>query len=224
MTTILAFFLYGIFVTLDYICLPNSPGISIVNRLIICLLYIVAFYATFVQNFMQKFHQLVISIMCMIGTFGILHMIFFSKSTELAHMTYYEGLFDVMTGSFILGRLLFFNAILVAGFMLITYGGSALYYQTILHSPESNLMYISNFMTITVAFIIGLVCCYLFEKNSRLDFLTRYTIAVKAQDLLVYYENTKPSPKEFLDLINGIRHSPTKLQELLNELIAFRNS
>jgi hypothetical protein len=222
-TLILSFITYGMFSILDIFCLPETRFHTMAIRLVYCLSSLIVLGVSLFEDFFRNFHQIIMFILSLIAEGGIILMIVFSKPVEMGYTTYYAGLIHVLLFIFAFTRLLFFNATLIGCFVIFSYGILAVYYQNAFSSFENTALFISNILFLSVSCVIGAIACYSFEQNSRLDFLTRYTIAHKSQELLAYYEHTKPSPKQLLDLINGIRHSPSKLQEFLMELLVIKN-
>nr|WP_016562535.1 hypothetical protein [Trichormus variabilis]AGO03676.1 putative PAS/PAC sensor protein [Trichormus variabilis ATCC 29413] len=222
--SIYAFIFYGLFGLADIFCLPETKFVSIPIRIGVCITAMIWLLTSFFENFFKKFNQIIIVFVTLIASGGIIYMIASSRSTELGYTTYYAGLILVMFYIFLFSRLLFLNAMLVALFIVAGYGIIAVIYQNSLSSFQNTGLFINNTIFLAILCVVGSIACYLFEQNSRLDFLTRYTIAYKAQELLAYYEHTNPTPKELLDMINGIRHSPRKLQEFLTEILAFQSS
>lgn len=176
-----AFTFYGLFAIADIFCLPETKIISIPIRLVFCLITIIVFCTSFFEKVFQKFNQTIIIIVALMGGLGITFMIAFSKPTELGYTTYYAGLIHIMFYIFLFARLLFLNAVLVGFLIIFGYGIMAIYFQNLLSSFENTALFMSNILFLIVSCVVGSIACYLFEQNSRLDFLTRYTIAYKSQ-------------------------------------------
>ena len=217
LTNIYGIINYGGFTILDRICLPETTSNSDYIRLVFCLISAVTFGITFLEKFFEENHQFMTMIVTSLSTIGIICMTVLSKPTELGYTTYYAGLIQVLFYVFAFSRLLFPNALLVGSFTALSYAIAATCFQNLLASPESTSLFINNFLLLIICCIIGSISCHLMEKNARAEFMTRYGIALKSQELLAYYESYKPSPQELLDMINQIRHNPEQLKKFLEE-------
>lgn len=213
---------YALFGFLDIFSLPETKLISIQVRVVYCAIATVILCTSlFFGEYFQEIHQVMITAMAFAGGMGVILMIAFSKPLEMGYATYYSGLIQILFFIFAFSRLRFLKAILVSIFHVLSYLAICIYYQNAFSSPDTIALLITNFLFLTISCLVGAIACHQFENNSRLEFWTRYAIAHKSQELLCYYEHTKPSPKQLLDMINGIRHSPKKLQEFLIEIIKY---
>ena len=148
---------------------------------------------------------------------GIISMIVVSKPTEIGYTTYYSGLIHVLLYIFTFSRLLFLKALILSSLIAIGYGLAATCFQNLTSSPENASLFINNLLFLIICCVVGSISCDLMEKNARAEFNTRYGIALKSKELLVYAETYKPSPQEFLDMINEIRHNPEQLKKFLEQ-------
>ena len=217
LTTIFGIINYGGFVIIDKICLPETHLISDYMRLTFCLLCVLAFGVTFLEKFFEKNYQLIIMILTSLSAIGIICMAVFSKPTEMGYTTYYAGLIHVMFYIFTFSRLLFANALLVGGLMAANYGLAAICFQNVITSPEKISLFLNNLFFLIICCVVGSISCHLMEKNAREEFTTRYFISKKSKELLELNKTYNPSPQEFLDMINQIRHNPQELKKFLEQ-------
>ena len=217
LTTIFAIINYGGFGIIDTICLPNTNSISIFIRLIFCLIALVIFCLSYFEEFFEKHHQLITIILASSSAIGIISMIVVSKPTEIGYTTYYSGLIHVLFYIFTFSRLLFLKALILSSLIAIGYGLAATFFQNLTTSPENTSLFINNLLFLIICCVVGSISCRLMENNARAEFNTRYGIALKSKELLVYAETYKPSPQELLDMINKIRHNPEQLKKFLEQ-------
>lgn len=215
---------YGIFVFVDAVYLPETVPVSSSIRLYFCLYCTSTLLLSFKEKIFERLHQILIGIGSSIGGIGIVLMLAASQPTELGYSTYYMGLIQVLFYVFLFSGLLFKNAIIVGCLIVGGHTLTAAQLYNVLESPEKAALFINNSVFLVTACLIGTIACNFFERNLRSDFLTRYAIAYKAQELLAYYEHHKPTSKQLWDMINGIRHSPQKLEEFLMELVKFQRA
>ncbi|MFM7423880.1 MAG: hypothetical protein ACKO7W_02555 [Elainella sp.] len=221
-STVYSFIYYVPFIYVDIVYIPRAIYFSAFMRGLFGLYCIFVFLLSFRKSIFEKFHQSLVGVAAFMGGIGIVLMLAFSRPTDLGYSTYYIGLVLVLMYNFMFSGLLFMNAAIVGFLLVIGHTFITISFQNILESPDKIALFINNSIFLIIAYVIGAIACNFFERNFRSDFLTRYTIAYKAQELLAYHEHHKPTPKQLLDMINGIRHSPKKLEEFLMELLKFQ--
>jgi tetrahydromethanopterin S-methyltransferase subunit B len=219
---LLAMFHVAAFALLDVYVIPETIGTAIPFRIVICLFLIGVFAATFQQRFWMKYNQIGLIATVIFGSTNFMMIVALPRPTELGFVTYYAGYLTFIFYIFLLAGLRFTNAIISALILFIEYEIAAIFIQKVSNVAEGVALLINNTVFLGCSILVGAIACNLIERNLRLDFLTRYTIAYKAQELLAFYEHQKPSPRQLLDMINGIRHSPRKLEEFLLEMLAFQ--
>jgi hypothetical protein len=217
-----AFLSYGIFSIVDFFCLPETKVVALSIRAIICITLVLILILSFQENLFEKLYQKIIAAGSSLLGIGIVSMVAFSTVSELAYVTYYTGLIQSIFGIALFTRLLFVNATFVAFTFFASYEVIALSVQDLLSSAEGLALFVNNTLFLLNACAGAAIACNFFERNARLDFLTRYTIAHKAQELLALHEHLNPTPRQLLEMINGIRHSPKRLEAFLLEIASLR--
>jgi hypothetical protein len=206
---------YAIFAIDDYYCLPESRGVSLAIRISMCTVAALLYIASFSESFFEKNYQLMVAATVFLAGCGINVMIAISTPGEIGYATYYGGLIHVTYLLFFLCRIRFKVALVIGIANVAIYEIIAIYLQDLLASPAEIALLINNSLFLISALIIGAISCNVIERNNWLDFLTMRVISYKASELLAYYEVEKPTPRQLLDLISNIRHSPRKLEEYL---------
>lgn len=217
-----AFLFYGLFGIADLVCMPETKNISLAIRAVFCLIAASAFSLSFQEAIFEEIYQKFISAGAILSGLGIVGMIAISKPHELAYMTYYTGLIQVIFYVFLFTRLRFINATFVGIVFVLGYEITALTLQKLPLSAEGLALFVNNTLFLLSACLGASIACNFFECNARLDFLTRYTIAHKAQELLALHEHLNPTPRQLLEMINGIRHSPKRLEAFLLEIASLK--
>lgn len=215
---------YSAFAIDDYYCLPETGKLAAVIRVLMFAIAIFVWVASFREVFFKKYYQLIMGSVAVYAGCGINLMIAFSRPGEVAYATYYGGLIEVMYFFFFLCRVRSSYAVPMGLLLVMTYEGIAIGLQGLLESAAGIVLLVNNSLFLISAFVIGAIACNVIERNSWLDFLTMRTIAYKTSELLAYYESEKPTPRQLLDLISNIRHSPQMLEHFLIDFEKFKHS
>lgn len=214
LSLIMSFFLYLSFVFLDKYCSSQASHILSI-RLVICSFIVFVFCKSFQENF-NRYYQLLVGSLGLMGGIGIILMIFMSSQNDLAYVTYYSGLILVYMAIYSVYRIRFFRAVIVGTCILLIYNALTIYKMMIFDQINWLLLINSDFFLVS-ANIIGAVISNLYERSARLDFLMRYIVSDKLLEIYRYYEHTSPSSQDLLNRINKIRHCPRELEKFLME-------
>jgi hypothetical protein len=129
-----------------------------------------------------------------------------------------------MYALFFLCQLPFSLATSIGLTFVVSYEFTAIVIQNLYLSASSIAVFINNSLFLVSAFVLGVIASNIVERNNWLEFLTMRSIAYKTSELLAYYESENPSPRQLLDLINSIRHSPQRLEQFLLNLENLKNA
>lgn len=174
------------------------------------------------QKWFQRFYRLALLGAALYGGGSVLIMIALTKPSEIAYVTYYGGLIQTFCPLFFLCRVRFSYALPVSLFLAVSYEVIAITVQQLPSTASGMALLVNNSIFLWSALLVAAIAGNVLERNEWLEFLTLRSIADKAGELLNYYESERLTPRQLLDLINNIRHSPQALEKLLINLEDFK--
>jgi hypothetical protein len=214
----LGFYHVIVFILVDKIAIPETVQEVFWLRIGIALGAFLTFIFSLNENFWIKYNQLLIGLFLSFSSIIFMVIVSLPKPYELGFSTYYAGSLTFVFYIFLLSRLRFKNSLIVAFLLFVEYEYVAIFCQNLLDTYDGTILWLNNTFFLFISLCVGAVSCNMIERNLEFDFLTRYIIGYKCQELLAFYEHQNPSPRQILDMINGIRYSPQKLKEFLIQI------
>lgn len=166
-------FLYAIFGVVDLMLLPADRNHMWFIRYAVACPTVIAGLAFTYASHLRRLMQPVISFVMLVGSFGIVAMVYFDPSPMKNY--YYSGILLLIMGAFTFVSLRFLYAILWALATTLAYELVAIFAN---HTDPDIL--IQNTFSIVATIVIGAFSNYLMENYLRRDFLN---------SLLLEYEN-----------------------------------
>jgi len=190
-----ATFLYGIFGILDYYMLPETKEIAWLIRFLIVIPCLIA---TLILSYLHSFKDFYIPVTfstLLIGAYGIIFMIFFSKEYEPGFSYYFSGLTIVIYYIGLFSEMRFAHALYLVLFVIIGYFAVTLFKLNILNDFFKNTelpVLVNNSFFLFSAGVISLIATYLIEKFRRQTFYQQRLLSEEKKKSEILLHNILP--------------------------------
>jgi len=172
----LGLFLYSLFGVLDMYAVPISRDtVWFIRFAIVAPLIAFVLIASYI-NLLQKYVQILMSVVVAVSGLGIVFMIAVTRDTELGNRFYFTGLILICMWAYGLLRLRFWYAVLTNLIIMVGYEYASIMVKHLLESQTGLVLFTMHNFFFLGANVLGIFTSYTLERYSRREFLQKYTI------------------------------------------------